>query len=65
LSIEYFEGGELFDYIVSNHEISERMARKIFRQILSALDYCHSSCVIHRGISLTLVFYLNTKEITW
>jgi 5'-AMP-activated protein kinase, catalytic alpha subunit len=25
------------------------MARKIFRQLLSAIDYCHSSCIIHRG----------------
>ena len=25
------------------------MARKILRQLLSAIDYCHSSCIIHRG----------------
>lgn len=49
LTMEYANGGELFDYIVAQHRLKDKEARKIFRQIISAVDYCHSNCVIHRG----------------
>ena len=32
------------DYIVSHQRIKEAEARKIFRQMISALDYCHAVC---------------------
>ncbi|KAJ3120014.1 hypothetical protein HK098_004927, partial [Nowakowskiella sp. JEL0407] len=50
LSMEYINGGELFDYIVAQKRVKERMARRFFRQIVSALDYCHKSCIIHRDL---------------
>ncbi|KAJ3210161.1 hypothetical protein HDU67_005593 [Dinochytrium kinnereticum] len=50
LSIEYVEGGELFDYIVAQNRLNDKTARRIFRQILSAVDYCHQSSVIHRDL---------------
>ena len=34
------DGGELYDYI-NNHQLTERDARRIFRQIVSAIHYCH------------------------
>lgn len=40
--MEYANGGELFDYIVKNRMIGDNEARHFFRQILSAVDYCHS-----------------------
>ena len=39
--MEYASGGELFEYIVSNTRLKEREARIFFRQILSAVAYCH------------------------
>ncbi|KAJ3194886.1 hypothetical protein HK101_001657 [Irineochytrium annulatum] len=50
LSMEYIEGGELFDYIVAHNKLNDKTARRIFRQIVSAVDYCHQSSVIHRDL---------------
>lgn len=33
---------QLFDYIVAHKRVKEKEARVFFRQILSAVDYCHS-----------------------
>ncbi|KAJ3052193.1 Serine/threonine-protein kinase par-1, partial [Rhizoclosmatium hyalinum] len=41
LILEYEEGGELFDYIISKHVLPESEARTKFRQLLSAIQYCH------------------------
>lgn len=41
LILEYVQGGELFDYLVSQGRLSEPEARKYFQQIIFGLDYCH------------------------
>ena len=48
--MEYSAGGELFDYIVSRRRLKESEARKFFRQLCSAVAYCHTNCVIHRDL---------------
>ena len=48
--MEYASGGELFDFIVANMKTSEQSARHFFRQIVSAIDYCHKNSVIHRDL---------------
>ncbi|KAI8807921.1 kinase-like domain-containing protein [Cladochytrium replicatum] len=48
--MEYAQGGELFDYIVNRGKLSEKESRHFFRQILSAVGYCHSNSVIHRDL---------------
>ncbi|KAJ3101359.1 Serine/threonine-protein kinase par-1 [Phlyctochytrium planicorne] len=50
LALEYVEGGELFDFIVAQNRLNDKTARKIFRQMVSAVDYCHQSSVIHRDL---------------
>ncbi|KJE93901.1 CAMK/CAMKL/AMPK protein kinase [Capsaspora owczarzaki ATCC 30864] len=50
LVIQYCSGGELFDYIVAHQRVKEREAVKLFRQIVSALEYCHKRNVIHRDL---------------
>ncbi|GAM18598.1 hypothetical protein SAMD00019534_017730 [Acytostelium subglobosum LB1] len=52
LVLEYIQGGELFDYIVSRGRLSERDARKLIRQIIAGLSYCHSNNVCHRDLKL-------------
>jgi len=42
--------GELFDYIVANKRVKENEARSFFRQVISAVDYCHKNAVIHRDL---------------
>lgn len=39
--LEYVQGGELFEYLVSQGRLSEAEARKYFQQIIIGLDYCH------------------------
>eukprot|EP00834_Sanchytrium_tribonematis_P001010 NODE_21_length_42443_cov_0.822808.p21 type:complete len:245 gc:universal NODE_21_length_42443_cov_0.822808:775-1509(+) len=48
--MEYIQGGELFDYIVAHKRIKEKEARVFYREILSAVDYCHKNGVIHRDL---------------
>eukprot|EP01111_Echinosteliopsis_oligospora_P014049 TRINITY_DN5207_c0_g1_i1.p1 TRINITY_DN5207_c0_g1~~TRINITY_DN5207_c0_g1_i1.p1 ORF type:complete len:727 (-),score=182.92 TRINITY_DN5207_c0_g1_i1:43-1914(-) len=50
LVVEFVSGGELFDYIVANGTIKEKEARKFFRQIISAVEYCHGNLVVHRDL---------------
>ena len=39
--MEYAVNGELFDYINERRYLDEAESRKYFRQIVSAVDYCH------------------------
>lgn len=41
LLLEYVEGGELFEYLVSKGRLDEEEARHHFQQIILGLDYCH------------------------
>eukprot|EP01137_Pigoraptor_chileana_P009398 Opistho-2@57573 len=50
LVMEYASGGELFDYIVARRYLKEPEARRFFRQLLSAVEYCHRNSVIHRDL---------------
>ncbi|KAG9511050.1 Serine/threonine kinase SAD-1 [Fragariocoptes setiger] len=50
LVLEYVSGGELFDYLVSKGRLSIKEARKFFRQIISALNFCHSHSICHRDL---------------
>ncbi len=42
LMLEHVGGGELFDYLVRKGRLTPKEARKFFRQIISALDFCHA-----------------------
>lgn len=50
LIMEYASRGELFDHLVKNGRMRERDARVIFRQLVSAIHYCHSKFVVHRDL---------------
>lgn len=39
--MEYASRGDLYDYICDRRNLSEREARHFFRQIVSAVHYCH------------------------
>lgn len=48
LVMEYVSGGDLIDYVMKTDKIEETEARRIFRQILKAVEYCHHMNVAHR-----------------
>ena len=48
--MEYCNGGELFDYIVSKQHLTERQACRFFQEIINCLEYLHSLNIVHRDI---------------
>ncbi|CAE8684281.1 unnamed protein product [Polarella glacialis] len=50
IASEICEGGELFDAMIQAGVLSERVASKLFKQIMSAVAYCHFSNICHRDL---------------
>ncbi|XP_060903208.1 MAP/microtubule affinity-regulating kinase 4 isoform X3 [Labrus mixtus] len=50
LIMEYASGGEVFDYLVAHGRMKEKEARAKFRQIVSAVHYCHLKNIVHRDL---------------
>lgn len=48
--MEYVEGGELFDYLVSRGRLPVDEALHYFQQIIFAVDYCHRFNIAHRDL---------------
>ncbi|KAJ3275729.1 Protein kinase [Terramyces sp. JEL0728] len=49
LVLEY-ANGELFNYIVEKGRMSEAEARKLFQQIICAIEHCHMHKIVHRDL---------------
>ncbi|KAL5201404.1 hypothetical protein ABZP36_035758 [Zizania latifolia] len=50
LALELVRGGELFHRIARHGRVGEDVARRYFRQLVSAVDFCHSRGVYHRDL---------------
>lgn len=48
--MQFAENGSLLDRIRRDGQILEPMARHIYRQLISAIDYCHRRGVVHRDV---------------
>jgi calcium-dependent protein kinase len=57
--MEYWEGGELLEYICKSGTFTEGMACKILKQILSALSYLHSQNIIHSDVKAENIMFVN------
>ncbi|KAM3566061.1 hypothetical protein ARSEF4850_000960 [Beauveria asiatica] len=50
LILEYIDQGDLFTFINTKGRLSEQVAIFFFRQMISAIAYCHSFNVCHRDL---------------
>jgi serine/threonine protein kinase len=50
LILEYIDQGDLFHFINSRGRLPEEVALCFFRQMMSAISYCHSFNVCHRDL---------------
>ncbi|TPX71102.1 hypothetical protein SpCBS45565_g01324 [Spizellomyces sp. 'palustris'] len=50
--LEYVNGGQMLDYIISHGKLKEKQARRYIRQIVSAIDYCHRNSIVHRDLKI-------------
>ncbi|KAK7340037.1 hypothetical protein VNO77_20729 [Canavalia gladiata] len=50
--MEFAAGGELFHEVAGKGRLPEDVARRYFRQLISAVKHCHSRGVFHRDLKL-------------
>ncbi|KAI9264686.1 hypothetical protein EDC94DRAFT_517376 [Helicostylum pulchrum] len=63
LFMEYVNGGQLLDYIISHGKLKEKQARRFARQIVSALDYCHRNSIVHRDLKIENILISQAGDI--
>jgi len=65
LVMEDVSGGSLHSYLkeMINKQLEEEEARRIFKQIMIALKYCHSKCIAHRDIKLENILLDEDKNV--
>eukprot|EP00345_Euplotes_harpa_P014646 CAMPEP_0168338616 /NCGR_PEP_ID=MMETSP0213-20121227/12952_1 /TAXON_ID=151035 /ORGANISM="Euplotes harpa, Strain FSP1.4" /LENGTH=346 /DNA_ID=CAMNT_0008344451 /DNA_START=298 /DNA_END=1338 /DNA_ORIENTATION=+ len=52
ISLEYAENGSLFNYLAKGGNLTDKMARHFFHQLISALEYLHQKGYAHRDVKL-------------
>lgn len=52
LVMEFAAGGELYDYLSERKVLTEDEARRVFRQVATAVYYCHKHKICHRDLKL-------------
>lgn len=55
--MEYVEGYNLEEHLksIDNSTIPEDQARDIFRQVVKAVDHCHSKWIVHRDLKVRVL----------
>ena len=62
IAMEYAGGGNLCSYVKAKQRLSEGEARKVFLQLLAAVEYMHDNCIIHRDIKLENVLFDDEQQ---
>ncbi|CAI5938585.1 unnamed protein product [Closterium sp. NIES-65] len=50
LVMDYCDGGELYEAVERHGRFPEKEAARVFKQLVSAVAYCHSQGVMHRDV---------------
>uniref|UniRef100_A0A8D0H568 non-specific serine/threonine protein kinase n=1 Tax=Sphenodon punctatus TaxID=8508 RepID=A0A8D0H568_SPHPU len=50
--MDYASKGDLYDYVNERQRLTEQEARHFFRQVVSAIYYCHKNGIVHRDLKL-------------
>ncbi|XP_073523086.1 NUAK family SNF1-like kinase 2 [Phyllobates terribilis] len=61
--MEYASQGDLYDYISERQRLGEQEARRFFRQIVSAVQYCHVNGIVHRDLKLENILLDENKNV--
>jgi calcium-dependent protein kinase len=64
LVLELCSGGELIDRLHEQEDkkFSEPVAKRLIFTMLSAIEHCHSNCVIHRDLKLENFLFTNKTD---
>ena len=60
--MEYLEGGELGEYLKKKGRLEEQEACEIFKQLVSAVYFCHLNNIIHRDLKLENILFESTTS---
>lgn len=52
LVLEYCSGGELLDYVLARHHLTELEAAHFMKSILTSIEYLHKNRISHRDLKL-------------
>ena len=63
--LQFFSGGELFEYILARRYLKEHDACRLFAQLISGVHYLHQKHIVHRDLKLVLLDYFDTFCNTW
>lgn len=60
--LQFMEGCDMHTYVQEHRRLEEREARRLFVQILDAVEYIHSQNVCHRDLKLENILVSKTKR---
>ena len=63
IAMEYCEGKDIMDYILSRNYLTELDALKYFQQLINALFYLHSQNIAHRDIKIDNILLDRNKNL--
>jgi len=59
---DYYEEGDLYNFILKHKKIGEKICKIIIRQLLEAVNFLHQSNVCHRDIKPQNIFVVKFDE---